>query len=93
MYIFLKYSLNAIAELLSPQIPLKSPAPALAGQNLFKQPKANLHSYGDRGFAVAAPHCDPIWNALPADLRACATYDSFKKHLKTYLFKSAFPEL
>ena len=42
-----------------------------------------------RSFRVAAP---VIWNSLPRDVLACSTVDSFKKHLKTYLFNVAFTE-
>ena len=42
---------------------------------------------GDRAFCHTAP-C--LWNALPDHLRAPLTLDTFKKGLKTYLFKKAF---
>ena len=42
---------------------------------------------GDRSFAFAAGH---IWNNLPIDLRKCQNFDSFKKDLKTYLFKKFY---
>ena len=42
---------------------------------------------GDRSFAFAAGH---IWNNLPIDLRKCKNFDSFKKDLKTYLFKKFY---
>jgi len=35
-------------------------------------------------FSVAAP---TTWNSLPSDIRACRTLTTFKKHLKTYLFR------
>jgi hypothetical protein len=41
------------------------------------------NSFGDRAFSVAAP---TLWNALPACLHACLTFQSFKRALKTYLF-------
>jgi len=31
-----------------------------------------------------------IWNSLPVDIRDCNTIDTFKRKLKTYLFKLAF---
>ena len=31
-----------------------------------------------------------VWNSLPVDIRDCNTVDTFKRNLKTYLFKLAF---
>ena len=42
-----------------------------------------------RAFSVAAPPI--IWNELPTTLKSCESLASFRKHLKTYLFKIAFP--
>ena len=39
--------------------------------------------YGDRGFQNCAPK---LWNALPLDIKAQGSLESFKKHLKHYLF-------
>ena len=47
--------------------------------------KLNL---GKRAFSVAAPI---IWNELPTTLKSCERLASFRKHLKTYIFKIAFP--
>ena len=46
-----------------------------------------LKSYGNRTFSVAGP---TLWNALPKDIRLCATLAAFKTSLKTYLFKKAY---
>ena len=43
--------------------------------------------YSDKNFKRYAPI---LWNALPLDLRKCEKLDSFKRLLKTHLFKSAF---
>ena len=32
-----------------------------------------------------------IWNELPTTLKSCESLASFRKNLKTYLFKIAFP--
>ena len=69
----------------------------------FKQSRYNLRSVGnntlarseiksakttgDRAFAVAAPL---LWNALPPSLRAIDNITSFKKQLKTHLFRKAY---
>ena len=37
-----------------------------------------------RAFSVAAPS---TWNSLPADIRLCESILTFKRHLKTHLFK------
>ena len=47
--------------------------------------KLNL---GKRAFSVAAPI---IWNELPTTLKSYESLASFRKNLKTYLFKIAFP--
>ena len=47
--------------------------------------KLNL---GKSAFSVAAPI---IWNELPTTLKSCESLASFRKNLKTYLFKIAFP--
>ena len=31
-----------------------------------------------------------LWNSLPQSLRSCASLGSFKKQLKTYLFRHAY---
>jgi len=58
-----------------------------ADQYLLVERRANLRSYGDRSFSVAAPK---LWNNLPLDLRKCDSLISFKAQLKTFLFKKAF---
>ena len=50
---------------------------------LLQGPRSNLKSYGDRRFSIAGPK---LWNSLPASLRNADSLNSFKKHLKTYLF-------
>ena len=46
-----------------------------------------LKFYGDRAFSVAGP---TLWNALPKNIRLCATLAAFKTNLKTYLFKKPY---
>ena len=43
---------------------------------------------GDRAFQVAAPK---LWNNLPFNIRSSLFLPSFKKALKTYLLREAFP--
>ena len=58
-----------------------------SSQYLLKEKKGRLKTYGDRAFSVAAPH---LWNSLPVELRSCQSIDSFKRSLKTFLFKEAY---
>ena len=50
-------------------------------------PRTKLNK-GKRAFSVAAPI---IWNELPTTLKSCERLASFRKNLKTYVFKIAFP--
>ena len=50
-------------------------------------PRYKLESYGAHSFKIAAP---VVWNALPDFVRAARSVDSFKKRLKTHLFKSHY---
>lgn len=43
--------------------------------------------YGRRGFRFAAPE---VWNKLPVKIRRHQTLISFRKQLKTFLFKTAY---
>ena len=54
---------------------------------LLQVPRSKLKSYGDRRFSIAGPK---LWNSIPASLRKTDSLNSFKKHLKTYLFHQAF---
>jgi hypothetical protein len=58
-----------------------------ADKNLLVEPKTRLKTYGDRAFSVYGPK---IWNQLPGYIHGLNTLDSFKRGLKTYLFKCAF---
>ena len=56
-------------------------------QNLLMVPKSNTVTYGDRNFTNVAPSW---WNALPHHLRDCDNIITFKRLLKTHLFKLAY---
>ena len=51
--------------------------------------RSNLKSYGDRAFSVAAPR---LWNDIPDSIKCNKDLSSFKRDLKTYLFKCYFNE-
>ena len=50
----------------------------------FVIPKMLMKSYGERSFVHSGPK---IWNSLPQNLREIKSFLTFKRHLKTYLFK------
>jgi hypothetical protein len=50
-------------------------------------PRTRTKTIGDRSFSFYAP---TFWNQLPSNIRHCETSSSFKKSLKTHLFKSAY---
>ena len=52
---------------------------------LLSMPAVRSKTLGDRAFMVAAPR---LWNSLPKDFRAVTNVNSFKAHIKTYLFKT-----
>ena len=54
---------------------------------LLKTKSYNLKSYGFRAFSICAPQ---LWNALPRKLRVCDSVGSFKKAMKTFLFRKAY---
>ena len=45
--------------------------------------------YGDRTFAASAPR---LWNALPRELKIATSLISFKRLLKTHLFRFAYEQ-
>ena len=56
---------------------------------LLVMPKTSLRRAGERSFTYAAP---AVWNPLPEDIKISPSIDTFKKKLKTHLFKDAFSE-
>ena len=50
-------------------------------------PATRRSTIGDRAFAVAGPRA---WNSLPPAVRSSATYNIFKKDLKSHLFRLSF---
>jgi len=69
-----------LSDLIQTHVPirtLRSEAPLLA----VPRTRTEL---ARRAFSVAAPS---VWNSLPADIRLCESVPSFKRHLKTHLFR------
>ena len=56
----------------------------LSDKDLLLVPPSSWKTFGDRAFTHAGP---TLWNSLPLALRLQPTVESFKNHLKTYLFK------
>jgi hypothetical protein len=60
-----------------------------SNQYLLSQPRVKT-TFASRGFRSAGPR---LWNSLPYDLKCLDTFSSFKSHLKTHLFSTAFSSL
>ena len=58
-----------------------------SNNRLLDEPRANLKTYGERAFSVAAPR---LRNKLPLQIRLSSSEAVFKTNLKTHLFKHAF---
>ena len=55
---------------------------------LLERPRLRTKkTMGDRALSIAAPF---LWNSLPLPIRQETSIDSFKRSVKTYLFKKAF---
>ena len=52
----------------------------------YEQPRTRL-KLGQRAFSYAAP---AAWNSLPQTLQQMSNTDSFKRHLKTFLYQQAY---
>ena len=59
----------------------------LLGMKTFCIPLTKTKTVGERAFSFTGPK---QWNSLPYDVRYSPSLLSFKKALKTYLFKSAY---
>ena len=62
------------------------PALRTASRGDFIVPRTN-RKFGDRAFCVAAPR---VWNRLPADLKQLRSTQTFRRHLKTFLFAACY---
>ena len=57
---------------------------------LLEVPKVRTVRYGQRTFRFSAAQ---LWNPLPENIKMCENVYTFKKCLKTYLFRNAFIDL
>uniref|UniRef100_A0A669F551 Reverse transcriptase domain-containing protein n=1 Tax=Oreochromis niloticus TaxID=8128 RepID=A0A669F551_ORENI len=74
-----------IIELLQPYVPSRSLRSC--DQGLLVIQHTRLKTKGDRAFATVAAR---LWNSLPQNLRSADSLITFKKQLKTHLFRIAF---
>ena len=58
-----------------------------SGSILLSMPAVRSKTLGDRAFMVAAP---TLWNSLPKELCTITNVNSFKAHIKTYLFRTLY---
>ena len=58
-----------------------------SGSGLLFVPRVKTNA-GTRAFSVAAP---TLWNSLPDSVKSARNIASFRRNLKTYLFKMAYP--
>jgi len=76
-----------ISDLLTPAADVPGrPALWTASRGDFIVPRTN-RKFGDRAFCVAALR---VWNRLPADLRQLRSTQTFRRHLKTFLFAASY---
>ena len=54
---------------------------------LLNVPMTRSVTYGDRAFCSIGP---TWWNSLPSELKTSPSVDSFKRNIKTHLFKLAY---
>ena len=67
--------------------------PGLCSNNKCKrlhEPKTLGKAFANWSFKMAAPR---LWNRLPNDVKSSPTLDTFKRSLKTFLFRQAFSRL
>ena len=74
-----------ICELVEEYVPRR--ALRSASRSLLKVPSSRTSTYGPRSFRVSAPK---LWNELPEQLKLAPTLATYKRQLKTYLFKQAY---
>ena len=60
----------------------------LRSNNMYMKldiPRVKRESFANRSFSVMGPR---LWNDIPNDVKQCVNVETFKKKLKTFLFKS-----
>jgi len=59
------------------------------GTNRLTVPPARLSTVGSRAFPVVGPQ---TWNNLPEDVTSADSLSTFRRLLKTHLFRKSFPD-
>ena len=74
--------------LITPKLVSKYNLRSSSDSTLLSYPNVKLKAtLGERAFLFAAPK---LWNAVPRIIRESTSIDTFKRKLKTHLFKKAF---
>ncbi|KAJ8045997.1 hypothetical protein HOLleu_09141 [Holothuria leucospilota] len=60
-----------------------------SGSHPLVVPRTRTVVYGDKGFLSVAAG---LWNKIPNDIKDCGNLNTFKTHLKTYLFTMAYDD-
>jgi len=80
-----KVRIIAIPTYLSELVQTRAPPRALRSSDAPMLVVPRIHTeLASRAYSVAAPS---TWNSLPAEIRLCENILTFKRHLKTQLFK------
>ena len=74
-----------LSELISHYAPTRNLRSANTG--LLALPTGVTSHFSSRSFSVSSPS---VWNSLPAHVRSIDNLCTFKRHLKSHLFQSAF---
>jgi len=61
-----------------------------SASNLLDVRPSRCVTVGDRSFATAGPR---LWNSLPADVRSASSLTTFRRKLKTHLFRQSYQTL
>ena len=72
-------------------VPRKQRRQGLRSEDLMKQleiPRTSRHTFCSKILQGKGP---ALWNQLPEHIKKMEDYKTFKKHLKTFYFKKAFP--
>lgn len=77
-----------ISQMLQPYVPTRTLRSE--SQSLLCIPKTRTVRYGDRSFHKASP---TIWNTLPDNIKTSDSVATFKRKLKTFLFKRTFIDI
>ena len=78
---------SPLSDLLSPRIYTRHTRASVNDNSELYVPLVKKNTFASRSFSVYGP---TIWNTLPPNLRINKDFGTFKKHLKTFLFRRAF---